>query len=334
MADVVVDSVDSGVTREQVSAIARDPELRRLKPGSNEYQAAFSKKFGNNDSKSTGSAPAASANKAETKEVSSQTEASTGDSGEDADLPTRAQKRIAKLTAERNLEKAENAKLAARIAELEKAGKTPAQAEKQATKEVQAQPTGGFDKPKPKLGDFKSLEDFNDAYFDWKTEKTEFERSQKTKVKEQTETHAKSYNAFLEKGKEVAKENGLEEGEFKTLIENDEVRKYPDTVREILDSPYSAKIAFELANLSEDEKSKFSNLSPSKQIAYVAKLDAKFEGLKQKAETPKAISAAKAPGKPLRSGTGSGIPTQITSGMTFKEFEAVRKAQRPDLFRR
>jgi hypothetical protein len=87
-----------------------------------------------------------------------------------------------------------------------------------------------------------------------------------------------------------------------------------------------------LANLDDAEKSRVEKMTAIQQIAYVGKLEAKFEAKKQTTETP-AISAAKAPGRPLKKGTGV-QSTTITSGMSYKEYKAARKAQNPERFRR
>jgi hypothetical protein len=333
MAENVNASSNPGLSREQVSVIVRDPELRKLKPGSEAYQAAFEKKFPKDGTPTSESASDGVGETVKTnKEASSQTDASddkTNVDGDDA-LSARAQKRIAALVKERNLEKAERTKLETRIAELEKAGKTPVQAEKQATAEAKADTTG-FTKPKPKLSDFKNLEDYNEAYFDWKTDKRDFEVEQKSKTKAAQESSAKTYNEFLEHGKKLEKEMGLNEGDFEALVnDKDGVKTFPSTKQAIIESPFSARIAFELANLDEAEKSRVEKMTAIQQIAYVGRLEAKFEEKKSKTET---VSAAKAPGRPLKKGTGGSTAT-ITSGMSYQEYKAARKAQNPEKFRR
>jgi len=323
----------SGPTREQVALIAKDPELRRLRPNTPEYQAAFEKKFSSNGTETPASAAEGKVEKVETKkQVSGQTEASDdGVDAEDKALTVKAQKRIAALVKERNLEKAERTKLEARIAELEKAGKTPAQATKQAAAETQTTTTQ-FDKPKPKLSDFKNIEEYNDAFFEWRTEKRDFEAEQKSKAKAAQESSAKTYNDFLEQGKKVAKEQGLDEGDFEALVNDpDGVKTFPGTKQAIIESPFGAKIALELANLDGTERARVEKMTPIQQIAYVGKLEAKFEAQKQASATT--VSAAKSPGKPLKKGTGV-TTTAISPGMSFKAYEAARKAQRPDVFRR
>jgi hypothetical protein len=320
------------ITREHVSAIVRDPELRKLKPGSPEYQTALAKKFPNDGTKPAASEPAISGGKAKTNnEAPAKAEASDDETIEGIDrnaVSTAVNKKIAKLISERNAEMALRTNLEKRIAELEAAGKTPKQAEKQATVEVQGTQ---FDKPKPKLGDFGNIEDYNDAYADWKFDKREFETAQTSRTKAAQESDKAIFDKFWSEGSKFEKEQGLDEGDFKTLIENDGVRKYPSTVRTILESEVGPQIAYELANLDEAEKERFGKMSDTRQVAYIGRLEAKLEK-KQQTETP-AISAAKAPGKPLKKGTGSSTAT-VTSGMSYQEYKAARKAQNPEKFRR
>lgn len=330
-----VSVVQPVITREQVSVIARDPELRKLRPGTNEYQAAFEKKFPTEGTtKPAESEPAVKSEKVETKEVSATTEASDDKANVDGDdaLSAKAQRRIANLVKERNLEKAERTKLEARIAELEKAGKTPAAAEKQATAETKPDSTE-FSKPKPKLSDFANYVDYTDALTDWKLEKRDFDGEQKSKAKAAQESSAKTYNTFLENGKALAKELGLDEGDFEALVNDvDGCKTYPATKQAIVESPFGARIAMEIANLDDAEKSRIERMTPIQQIAYVGRLEAKFDVKKQTTET-QAVSAAKAPGKPLKKGT-TGAVTGVTPGMGFKAYEAARKAQNPNVFKR
>jgi hypothetical protein len=324
--------VQPGLTREQVSVIVRDPELRKLKPGSEAYQAAFEKKFPKDGTQTSESASDGNSDKVETnKKASGQTDASddkTNVDGDDSALSAKAQKRIAALVRERNLEKAERTKLETRITELEKAGKTPVQAERQATAEAKTDT-----KTKPKLVDFKNYDDYYEAMADWKFEQKEIEKEQKSQTKAAQESSAKTYNDFLDHGKKLEKEMGLNEGDFETLV-NDKggVKTFPSTKQAIIESPFSARIAFELANLDEAEKSRVEKMTAIQQIAYIGRLEAKFEDKKPKTET-QAISAAKAPGRPLKKGTGSSTVT-VSSGMSYKDYKAARKAQNPEKFRR
>lgn len=316
------------LTAAQVSAIASDKELRSLNPSSEAYAAAFEKKFPSKNTK-TESAPVASTEKETDKKVS---ETPTETSNDREGLSTRAQKRIDKLTAEREAEKANSAKLAARLAELEKA-QQPTQ--KKETVKAPETASSDFKTPKPKLDDFNSNAEFIEALSDWKLDKREFERDVATKTKTVQESREKTLKTFFDSGKEFEKEMSLDAGDFElTVNDPDSTKTYPDTKAAILESPFNVQIAYELATLSDAEKARVEKMSVQQQLTYVGKLEAKFESKKQAAEETKTISSARAPGKALQKGKLGTAVQKITAGMSFKDFEAVRKEQHPDKYRK
>jgi hypothetical protein len=332
MADVQVSApvkLDPAIVR----AVARDSELRSLRPGSAEYKAAFEKKFpSKTDSQQSASATESTEKVEEKKIEGTGADPATSTEEERTELSKKAQRRFDKMTAE-------NASLKARISELEKAGATPKQAEKQATAEVKQESSSvKFDKPKPKAGDFKgenALEDYTEAMADWSADKREFEREQKTKAKSAEETRTTKVSKFYEDGKKLAAEMGLGEEDFKALVDDDGVKAFGTTRSAIIESPFAAHIALELANADDATKERISKMSEVQQVAYIGKLEAKFEA---KAEAKAAtgttkISAAKAPGKSLQKGTSGGSKA-YAPGMDFKSYEQLRKEQRPDKFKR
>jgi hypothetical protein len=328
MADVL-NGAPVKLAPEIVRAVARDPELRALRPGSQEYKSAFEKKFPNKNESTESETVAREPTTQAKTEVH---ETSTDD--ERTAISKKVQKRFDKLTAERD-------GLRARIAELEKAGATPKQAEKQAEAETKpaAQSGAKFDKPKPKASEFKganALEDYTEAVAEWTSDKRDFEREQKARAKAADDSRTTSVNKFFKDGEELGKEMGLNDGDFTALVNDDGVKKYPETLGAILESPFAAHIALELANLDDAVKEKISKMTPVQQVAYIGKLEAKAEA---KAEAKSAagtrtISGAKAPGKSLQKGSGGTNTKAYSPGMDFKSYEQMRKEQRPEKFRR
>jgi hypothetical protein len=326
---LVNDTQSLPLSKEIVSAIVSDKELRSLKPGSPEYKTAFDKKFSNKNDTSTSSESVTegSNDKPQTKEASeTRTEVSNEEDSEARKvLSKNAQKRFDKLVAERETTKSENAKLAARIAELEAAGKAKVETPKQETK---ASSSEGFDKPKPKIDDFGTMADYQEALADWKYDQREFQKELTAKAKTAQESKTKTVGTFQEKGKELEKELGLDEGDF-NIVTNDEDFKLFDPSRDaIFESEFGPQIAYEIAS-NDETKEKFSKMSAVQQVAYIGKLEGKFEAKKQAAQETKTISSAKAPGKPLQRGTT--VPTAGLSfkpGMNIRDFEAQRKEQR------
>jgi hypothetical protein len=312
-----------------VRAVTKDPELRSLRPGSAEYQAAFAKKFGESDTKKTESATVTTEKGQEAKtEVSGEGKTTTSTDENDterSELSKKAQKRFDRITAEKKA-------LEARIAELEAAGKTSKQAEKQAEKE-QAAPSSTFDKPKPKIEDFKRIDEYTEALSDWKYDKREFERDQTTKAKTAQETSKKAYETFAEKGTKLEKELGLAPGDFQ-IVTNDEGFKLWDTSKAaIVESEFGPQIAFEIAS-DDGLKEKFSKMSAVSQLTFIGKLEAKFESKKQSSSGTNTISQAKPPGKSLAKGVSGPTSGLKLNPKDFKSYEAARKEQRPDRFKR
>jgi hypothetical protein len=327
MADVVNDSsAHPRLSKEIVSAVVNDMELRALRPGSDEYKAAFEKKFPNKSTPKTASAPVTNSEPVETKGSETKTEPSDTTSDDTEIVPSkRAQSRIDKLVKERNLEKAENAKLAARVAELEGKGKPvvkPAETAPPSNEPV-------YDKPKPKIGEFKNLEEYQDAFTDWKLEKRDFEREQKAKTVEAQGKMTKTFETFFEKGAELEKELGVDSGDFKLVVTAEDFRISDPARDAILESPFSAQIAFDLAS-NDTEKTNFNKMTPAQQVKYVGRLEAKFEAKAAEVKETKTISSSRAPGRPLPKGTQSPVPQgfNFRKGMSVKEYEAQRTAQR------
>lgn len=314
-----------------VRAVIKDPELRSLRPGSDEYQAAFTKKFGEgNDTKKAESAAVTTTESKTKKEVSGEDKTTTSTDDNDterSELSKKAQKRFDKLNAEKK-------SLEARIAELEAAGKTPKQAEKQAERETQAAPSSTFDKPKPKIEDFKLVSEYQEALTDWKLDKRDFDKDQTAKAKTAQDSSKKAYETFAEKGTKLEKEMGLEPGDFQ-IITNDEGFKTWDTSKAaILESEFGPQIALEIAS-DDGLKDKFSKMTAVQQLTFIGKLEAKFESKKQSsAGSSTTHSQAKPPGKSLAKGTSGPTTGIVPSPKDFKAYEAWRKEQRPDKFKR
>jgi len=312
---------------EIVRAVSKDPELRSLRPGSAEYKTAFEKKFPNETkpvaSETTGSKP----EKVETKSDEVPADKTATSTDDDAGLAKgpRGKTRIKELIRE-------STELKARIAELETAGKTPKQAEKQAEAETRQAPSSGFDKPKPKAADFKDLSDFNEALNEWQWEKRDFEREQAGKQKTATEQANKAFADFNKKGTEFAKEAGVDQEEFDLVV--NEIKLYPASRYTVVNSEFGPQIAYEIGS-NDEMKAKFEKMSELQQVTFIGRLEAKFEAKKEAStESSKPVSGAKAPGKPLQKGTSGPTTGVKLAPKDFKAYEAMRKEQQPNKFKR
>ena len=330
MADVQ-ENVPVKLDAATVRAVIKDPELRSLRPGSDEYKAAFAKKFSEgNDTKKTESAAETTTEAKTKKEVSGEEKTNTSTEDNDAgrsELSKKAQRRFDKLSAEKKA-------LEARIAELEEAGKTPKQAEKQAVKETKQAPSSTFDTPRPDITKFETITEYQEALTDWKLDKREFEKDQTAKAKTAQDSTQKAYETFAEKGAKLEKEMGLEPGDFQIITGDEGFKLFDSSRAAILESDFGPQIAIEIAS-DDATKERFAKMSAVQQLTFIGKLEAKFESKKQAStESSNNVSKAKPPGKSLAKGT-SGPTTGFTYQRgDFKNYEAMRKEQRPDKFKR
>ncbi|MGH7744491.1 MAG: hypothetical protein ACREQ5_06675, partial [Candidatus Dormibacteria bacterium] len=310
------------LTPAQVSAVVMDPELRALRPGSPEYQAKLVAKF----------APAKDTATVESTDTEQDDEESANDDVSEGSTPDEVStdakvtakkgidKRISNLTAKSKLLEEENAKLRADAEALKSAGKSK-ETPTSASNAVQ------YDAPKPKIDDFRTMSEFQEALTDWKIDKKEFDRDQSKRETEFRTNAQKDFETFRENGKKLESELELEEGSFQLLMED---LRSTDTapVMVLQTSPNGAQIAYDIAS-NEAELTKFNNMNPAQQLVYIGKAEAKYETKKQTATGTKTLSSAKAPGKTLAKGSVSltkGI--EFKTGMTSKQFEAMLNAQR------
>jgi hypothetical protein len=313
------------LTKEQVNAIASDKELRSLRPNSPEYKAAFEKKFPSKSTPKATSAVDDSAKKVKAEVSGTNNDSETGDntSTDNGSSQKGIEKRIGKQKAELEMTRSENEKLRAELAAL-KNGKP------QETKAT-TQPSVQFDKPKPQRKDFKSDEEFVDGMTDWKLDKRDFEKEHGAKVKAAIDTRQSKVKKFTESGKALEKELNLEEGSFDLVVEDKDFGLWESSREAILDSEFGPQIAYEIAS-DDDEKAKFSKMTAVQQLTYIGRREARLEAKKQQASSSdkKQISSARAPSKGLGVGSVTGATPGFSykPGMSTKEYEAGRLAER------
>src|SRR5205823_2073991 len=137
----------------------------------------------------------------------------------------------------------------------------------------------GFDKPKPKIDDFKRMDEYTEALTDWRIEKREFDKNQEAVVRTNQEKAKTAFESFRTKGAELEKEMGLKPGDFDVTVSDESFKLYPQANRELLESPFGTQIAYEIA--SDEERSEaFAAMSESQQVKYIGKLEAKYESQK------------------------------------------------------
>lgn len=208
--------------------------------------------------------------------------------------------RFKSITAERDTARTENESLRARVAELEKGSKA---AKPEDTKQEQA--TSEFSEKEPTYEDFDNINEYVNAHSEWMYKKKESEKAANEAKRTGEQKYQEMVVTFTTRGKDLEKELGLEAGEFGIVVGDPELSLYDGTQHLLLTSEHGARIAYEIA--SDDElKAKVVAMNPVKQLAYVAKLEAKYEAASPEVTKPEKketqVSKAKKPAKPLPSG--------------------------------
>lgn len=288
------------VTEITAKEIVNSPELRKLRPGTDEFKAAadliVSKK-----------------NEVATPAVTTTT--STQASKVDGESPTKVEdasktknkglsKRIDEITKEKYAEKTRADALEVELKALKEASKAVPNTVKSEVVPTPPQASSvEFTTPKPDPTRFDDAEKYREALMDWKIEEREFKKEQASKVDASKLTLKQKVDAFLVKGKEIETEFGLEEGEFESLAKLPNLGD-PVVEAELLDDPNGYRIMYDIAS-NEDEMTKFNAMSIAKKLSYIGKASAKFEKAEKPANNKAVVSKAKAPAPALKSASSS-----------------------------
>lgn len=305
MSDTVNEAMDTNLTDAEVaSAAVRDPELRKLPAGSEEYKVAL-------------------ANIAEGKKATEATAEAKGDDRASTDEQPKKkglERRFSELTTERDAAKARAAELEARLAALE--AKTETKKEPEPT--VQADE---FDKPKPSPDQFSGYAEYVEALADWKLEKRDFDAEQKVHIAEVQQKQAEVVSSW--DNREKATKERVEG--YDQLVDADFMKSFTsgtasrEAMTYLLESDAGPDLLYELAE--DDAKlAGFKSMSPVKQVAYLARLEAKFE-----APTKNTTSKAPPPSKALPKGKTVVQTKSIdprNGPLSFSDYQAWRKAQK------
>lgn len=314
------------VSEVSVKELIRNKDLRSVKPGSEEYKAALAGKPADKNVESKESATKdpdldefAKKDEKDTSAEKPKDPEELVDEGKKK--PSRGiQKRFDELTKAEADAKARADALEAELAKVK--------AEKVAPVKQEAPPASQgpeFSKPKPDYDNFNSPLEYQEALTDWKLEKYQWEQSQAAVVAEAKKTVQAKLDKFLEKGTEIEKELGLEEGEFKILTTAD-VGIRDIAVRDfLLDDENGAKILYDITS-DEDMAKKFYDMNTAQQLILLGRLSGKYEASKSsssKTETKK-VSKAKAPVADLK-GAGAKVTSLADPKLNPAEFRRQRE---------
>lgn len=263
-------------------AVATDKELRSLKPGSAEYAAKVMEKFGDKDSS------ASATEKESTKDI--EKNKSINDKKLDGEInqdnlkvTPGEQKRINKLVAEREqvkrdlqFERDERHKVEQRLKDLESRNNV-SKDDKISAAGNKAKDLISYNTPKPDSKTFQGTQaEYIEAYAEWLSDKKDFEREQRLIKDSQEKEFDSTIKGFKDRGIELEKKLGLNEGDFDEFMNADDFKIHAFAQAEILKLPLGAAIAYEIASTPE-LKERFSKASSSEQLRIIGKLESKLE---------------------------------------------------------
>jgi len=302
----MLDSQNSSVemsSSEVANAIVKDPELRKMSPGSDEFNAAVTKL-----TEKSAQAPASEAKNETTNDEEPKKSSKSG-----------LEKRFSTLTSERDEARQKAADLEARLEALEKSKPEPVQKETELVND-------SYSKAKPDVADFDSYSDYQEALVDWKLEKKEFDFSQKQAQAEAVKIREQVVSSWDAK-EAITKERV--EG-YDQLVDSDFIKSFTSKVASkeamqyLLESENGPDLLFDLAE-DEAKLNGFKGMSHVKQVAYLAKLESKFEGSESEVSQKPTVSKAPAPSKGLPRGKAV-LTKDISNGVqSFGDYQEWRK---------
>lgn len=284
--------------------IIKDPEIRKLPAGSEEYMVAVK-------------------NLAEKKAE----EATADADGENRKKPKGLEKRFSELTSARDAEKARADALEKRLADLEA---RPVEKEAPTPDNI---PKDEFHIARPRADSFSTYDDYMEALADWKMEKRDFDRAQEAYVKEVRQKQVEVLSSW-DAREQAAKERY--EG-FDQLVDTTFIKSFtgnggktagiatPEALTFLFESDAGPDLLYELAE-DDDKLDHFKSMSAVKQVAYLSRLEAKYD--KDEKQTAK-VTKAPAPSKPLPKGKAVAAKSidPRNGPLSFADYQEWRKQQ-------
>jgi hypothetical protein len=317
MSENVIDS-DSNNSIDVANAMVKDPEIRKLSPGSDEYNAAVTKLTENN-----AQAPASQAKRDNSKSNDATVETDEGDQKKSS--KSGLERRFSELTGERDEARRKASELESRLAALE--------ADKGTTRNTEPEQgfTGDtFPVQKPSVDNFNTYGDYQEALVDWKLEKKEFDRDQVKRISEATSKQKVVVDSWDTKEKatkdRVEGYDQLVDADFMKGFINKAASK--EALQYLLESDNGPDLLFELAE-DDDKLSRFKSMTTVKQVAYLSRLDSKYETDDESSTSTKpTITKAPAPSKSLPKGK-TVTPKDMSQGVTsFGDYQIWREQNR------
>lgn len=286
--------------------IIKDPEIRKLPAGSEEYKAAVEKLAEKKSEEATTD---------ETRKKSK--------SG--------LEKRFSELTGARDAAEQRAQELERRLAEIEQKN------EKKAPEPVPVA-KDNFSIPRPNIDNFRNYDEYMEALADWKMEKRDFDREQEVYVKEVKQKQVEVVNTW--ETREKATKDRVEG--YDQLVDREFIQKFSgidsagrktgssvatsEAMTFLLESEAGPDILYELAE--DDEKlEKFKSMSAVKQVAFLSRLEMAYE---REEKTTAKVTKAPPPSKALPRGKANIAKTIDPRGgfTSHAEYMEWRKQQK------
>jgi DNA repair exonuclease SbcCD ATPase subunit len=169
---------------------------------------------------------------------------------------------------------------------------------------------------KPKLENFDSLEDFQEALTDWKLD----QREKQAETKRAEESAKKEAGQRAKTFKERIEAAQSKYSDFDEVVLENSVQPTVAMVDAMLDSELGAEIAYHLGQNTAEIK-RISGLSPARQAVEIGKLEAALEAK----TTPKKV-VAKAPPPPKPLGGRAQASIGDIGKMPLSQYRALREA--------
>jgi hypothetical protein len=177
-----------------------------------------------------------------------------------------------------------------------------------------------YDKPKPKLEDFGSLEDHIEALSDWKADERDAKRAH-VAAQEQAQTEAQKVLDGWNSRQAEAKQA---HSDYDEVIQSvSDIPLSPAHQRVILESEHGPEIAYQLAQ-DPAELKKFAAMSPLAAARYFGKLEAQHTPAAAPPKETK-VSQAPRPIKPVGAGKGGAASTFDVSKASLSDYRRRRE---------
>jgi hypothetical protein len=157
-----------------------------------------------------------------------------------------------------------------------------------------------YEKPKPKLEDFDSIETFTDALTDWKADKRDFDNAQKA---EQSRAQADAQKVLDGWNSRTADAKKSHADYNEVLSSVDDVELSPAHQRIFLESEHGPELAYQLAQ-DRESLEKFAGMNPLAAARFLGKLEASLSS--EAAPDENTVSKAPRPVRPVGARASAG----------------------------